>query len=93
MPPLCAHSVSLLHLLRILPPQDRVDDFSCNCDAGYEGDTCQTNHDDCSPTPCENGGNCTVSVHRSSSTAVDLLPLLAHLEEKCCVLEVSPAVN
>ncbi|HEY5374627.1 MAG TPA: fibrinogen-like YCDxxxxGGGW domain-containing protein [Polyangiaceae bacterium] len=34
----------------------------CNCLAGWEGDSCQLNHDDCQPNPCMNGGTCTDGV-------------------------------
>ena len=29
---------------------------SCTCVAGYTGDDCTVNIDDCDPNPCENGG-------------------------------------
>jgi hypothetical protein len=32
--------------------------FECACDAGYEGDLCEKNIDDCAPNPCRNGGRC-----------------------------------
>ena len=31
----------------------------CICDAGFTGDDCSQNIDDCSPDPCGNGGSCT----------------------------------
>src|SRR5450432_2687515 len=34
----------------------------CDCLAGWEGDSCQLNHDDCDPTPCMNGGACSDGV-------------------------------
>jgi Notch-like protein len=37
---------------------DGVDMFTCSCPAGYTGQECQTNIDDCSPDPCQNGGTC-----------------------------------
>jgi hypothetical protein len=42
--------------------QDGVNSFSCSCVAGYEGDRCETNTNECDPNPCENGGNCQVAV-------------------------------
>ncbi len=35
---------------------------SCECNAGWEGELCDTNHDDCDPNPCLNGGSCTDGV-------------------------------
>ena len=32
---------------------------SCVCDAGFAGDNCEVNIDDCESTPCLNGGVCT----------------------------------
>jgi probable HAF family extracellular repeat protein len=32
--------------------------FECACDAGYDGDLCEKNIDDCTPNPCRNGGRC-----------------------------------
>jgi GH18 family chitinase len=31
---------------------------SCTCKEGYEGNTCETNIDDCAKKPCQNGGVC-----------------------------------
>ena len=36
--------------------------FSCDCQPGYEGRTCNEDIDDCWPPPCQNGGNCTDKV-------------------------------
>lgn len=32
--------------------------FSCHCPAGYEGDRCETNIDDCVDNKCENNATC-----------------------------------
>jgi hypothetical protein len=42
--------------------QDGVNSFSCSCVAGYEGDHCETNTNECDPNPCENGGSCHVNI-------------------------------
>jgi E3 ubiquitin-protein ligase HERC3 len=34
------------------------DTFTCECAAGYSGNTCATNIDECSPNPCQNDGTC-----------------------------------
>lgn len=33
--------------------------FSCVCPAGFTGDTCGTDSDECAAHPCQNGGTCT----------------------------------
>merc|ERR1711862_808366 len=38
---------------------DGLNEVSCLCEAGFEGDKCETNVDDCDPNPCQNGGECT----------------------------------
>ena len=43
--------------------QDQLNGFNCSCAEGFAGTMCETNHNDCFPYPCENGGNCTVSIH------------------------------
>ena len=35
--------------------------FDCQCAAGYVGDQCETNVDDCASNPCPNAIRCHVS--------------------------------
>ena len=37
---------------------DDDESFTCECPAGYAGETCAINVDECEPEPCENGGVC-----------------------------------
>ena len=34
------------------------DSYLCSCQAGYQGDHCETDIDECEPDPCQNGGTC-----------------------------------
>ena len=42
--------------------------FECSCEAGWTAERCNININDCDPNPCQNGGQCHVSVtlHYSS---------------------------
>ncbi|XP_016430333.1 protocadherin Fat 4-like [Sinocyclocheilus rhinocerous] len=35
-----------------------VEIFNCSCRAGFIGDACELDFDECAKEPCENGGNC-----------------------------------
>ena len=37
---------------------DEVNNFRCDCPAGFLGKTCTNATDECSATPCKNGGTC-----------------------------------
>jgi len=37
---------------------DGADNFSCECDPGYQGRLCEREIDECRTHPCKNGGTC-----------------------------------
>lgn len=39
-----------------------LEDGTCECAAGYEGEFCEADIDDCVDAPCENGGECSDAV-------------------------------
>ncbi|KAI0222009.1 hypothetical protein LSAT2_026730 [Lamellibrachia satsuma] len=39
----------------------QVEMFSCDCLAGYTGDTCESDIDECASSPCRNGASCYTS--------------------------------
>ena len=42
--------------------QDRVNGFICQCAAGYVGDQCETEIDECDSDPCQYAIRCDVSI-------------------------------
>ena len=38
---------------------DGINSFTCSCEDGYSGDTCDININECDSNPCQNGGICT----------------------------------
>ena len=42
---------------------DGINNFTCICDAGYEGKTCDIDYDDCSSSPCVHGTNTFALLH------------------------------
>ena len=42
---------------------DGINSYTCNCDAGYAGDNCETDIDECASNPCVNGGTCTDGIN------------------------------
>ena len=53
-------SVSMCCLHAVL--KDGLRSYACLCVAGFNGSRCETNINECSPNPCQNGGSCTVSL-------------------------------
>jgi hypothetical protein len=47
---------------------DGEDTFTCACQPGYSGATCEEDVDDCAPNPCQNGGTCSDAVNGYSCT-------------------------
>ena len=41
--------------------QDQINGYLCDCEAGWTGERCSVNIDDCATNPCQNGGTCYVS--------------------------------
>ena len=37
-----------------------MDDYTCSCVAGYFGNMCETDIDECASNPCTNGATCIV---------------------------------
>jgi hypothetical protein len=38
--------------------EENTEDYRCDCKAGFEGENCENNIDECLPQPCKNGSNC-----------------------------------
>ena len=38
-----------------------MDGYTCSCVAGYFGNDCETDIDECASNPCTNGASCIVS--------------------------------
>ena len=41
-----------------------MDDYTCECTDGYEGDDCEDEINECVPNPCHHAGVCTVRLLR-----------------------------
>ncbi|KAK2150868.1 hypothetical protein NP493_2712g00002 [Ridgeia piscesae] len=50
---------------------DGVNTYSCTCAAGYTGDRCQTDIDECDSSPCMNGATCADKVDAYSCECVE----------------------
>ena len=40
-----------------------LQDCTCQCNAGFTGSECETDINDCSPNPCQNGGTCSDGIN------------------------------
>ena len=49
-----------------------INDLKCDCSAGFTGDTCHIDIDDCTPNPCANG-TCLTDDYYSVLVLKDLL--------------------
>ncbi|XP_052809439.1 neurogenic locus notch homolog protein 1-like [Mya arenaria] len=49
---------------------DAINGFTCTCEAGFEGTTCQTDINECASTPCENFGTCTDGINEYTCSCV-----------------------
>ena len=63
--------VNTIITMPLLNPQDMIANYSCTCVGGWTGMNCKTNIDDCTPNPCLNGGNCTVSEAHTAGAHCD----------------------
>ena len=50
----------LLSMCMFMYTKNGINQFTCDCEAGWTGNICDINIDDCEPNPCLNGANCTV---------------------------------
>ena len=50
------HVSGYVYLCHLIVP--RLYRFECECRDGYEGDSCESNIDDCVEHQCGNGGEC-----------------------------------
>ena len=48
-----------------------ADEYTCTCSAGFTGDNCAANVNDCASTPCQNSGACTDLVDRYTCSCND----------------------
>lgn len=70
------HIVSSTSFSIILVLQDLVNGYTCDCNLGWTGVTCDTDIDECQTDPCVNG-NCTVRIYvkQSRLTYIDIVTL------------------
>ena len=67
--------------------RDHFTHYTCDCPAGYSGQNCSTNVDDCGSHMCQNGGTCRDGVNTYSCLCppeftgkfCEIEPLVAHL--------------
>jgi len=52
------------------------DSFTCGCELGYTGETCEIDFDECASGPCQNGGLCRQGILTADADALQLLPAI-----------------
>ena len=69
---------------------DGVNSFTCECEDGYSGETCEINDDDCDPNPCLNGGTCTDGVNMFTCDCTDYFTgeICETGEHKYCIFKI-----
>ena len=50
---------------------DGINEYTCNCVAGFTGHDCEVNIDECEPEPCLNGGRCDDGINEYACDCVD----------------------
>ena len=64
--------VSILYCSHLGTCHDEVNNFRCDCPAGYLGKTCKNTTNECQINPCRNGGSCH-DLHRDYNVSSRIL--------------------
>ena len=69
---------NLFIILSVISCIDEVADYTCDCTAGYKGDNCTIDIDECANEPCVNGGSCQDLINRHQCLCLE------GFSGKCC---------